>query len=161
MGVEVDYPKIRTCFNTSEHDIVQELYKPSFSWATRFDRGVGFFTSGWLSRNIEGLSDFAFRGGKMRIITSPILSDEDSYSIIAANESNGTGYKKLETVLSQNIEALQAEMEKDILNTFSWLLYDGIIELKFAIPCNRLINGFTINSGFFITERMLCLFRVR
>ena len=137
----MDYPKIRTCFNTSEHDIVQELYKPSFSWATRFDRGVGFFTSGWLSRNIEGLSDFAFRGGKMRIITSPILSDEDSYSIIAANESNGTGYKKLETVLSQNIEALQAEMEKDILNTFSWLLYDGIIELKFAIPCNRLING--------------------
>lgn len=137
----MEYPKVKMCFNTSENDIVQELYKPSLLWATRFDRGVGFFTSGWLKCNIEGLGDFAARGGKMRLITSPILSNVDSDAIIAANENDGTAYKRLEEALSQNVEALQNEMAKDILNTFAWLIYDDIIDIRFAIPCKILAEG--------------------
>ena len=39
------------------------------------------------------------------------------------------------------MDVLQKEMKKDILNAFSWMLYDGIIEMKFAIPCNKLDDG--------------------
>lgn len=137
----MEYPKVKMCFNTSENDLAKELYKPSLLWATQFDRGVGFFTSGWLKYNIEGLSDFASRGGKMRLITSPILSNADTDAIIAANENDGMAYKRLEEALYQNVEALQNEMEKDILNTFAWLLYDDIIDLRFAIPCKSLSDG--------------------
>lgn len=137
----MEYPKIKLCINTSEDDLVKELYKPGFMWASRFDRGVGYFTSGWLTRNLEGISDFASRGGTMRLITSPILSNADLDAIIAANESDGSVFKKLEEALAQNVEALQNEMSKDILNTFSWLLYDEIIELRFAIPCKSLNDG--------------------
>jgi len=139
--VNMEYPKIKMCFNTSENDIIKELYKPGLSWATQFDRAVGFFSSGWLTCNIEGLGDFASRGGKMRLITSPILSNADSDAIIAANESDGATYKRLEEALSQNVEALRNEMREDILNTFSWLIYDNIIDMRFAIPCNSLSNG--------------------
>lgn len=137
----MEYPKIKLCINTSEDDIVKELYKPGLMWASRFDRGVGYFTSGWLTRNLEGISDFASRGGIMRLITSPILSNTDLDAIIVANESDGGVFKKLEEALAQNVEALQNEMSKDILNTFSWLLYDEIIELRFAIPRKSLSNG--------------------
>lgn len=136
----MDYPKVKICLNTSDDDLAKELYQPCLQWATRFDRGVGYFTTGWLMHNIAGLSDFASRGGVMRLITSPILSNEDSDAIIASVDSN-TDYKIFEEALSKNVDALKAEMESDILNAFSWMLYDGIIEMKFAIPCKKLTNG--------------------
>ena len=43
----MEYPKVKPCLNTSENDLVQELYQPCLQWASRFDRGVGYFTTGW------------------------------------------------------------------------------------------------------------------
>lgn len=43
--------------------------------------------------------------------------------------------------LLHGVDTLQAEMQKDIFNAFSWMLHDGIIELKFAIPCKKLNDG--------------------
>ena len=42
----MEYPKVKPCLNTSENDLVQELYQPCLQWASRFDRGVGYFTTG-------------------------------------------------------------------------------------------------------------------
>ena len=78
----MDYPKVKVCLDTSEDNLIDELYTPCLKWAERFDRGVGYFTTGWLTYNVAGLSDFASRGGKMRLITSPILSTEDTDAII-------------------------------------------------------------------------------
>ena len=135
------YPKVKVCLNTSENSIADELYNPCLKWATRFDRGVGYFTSGWLSYNIAGLSDFASRGGKMRLITSPILSNTDSDAIIYSTHEDSSIYKKFEEALSSGVDNLIAEMKADILNAFSWMLFDGIIEMKFAIPYKRLNDG--------------------
>jgi superfamily II DNA or RNA helicase len=149
----MEYPKVKPCLNTSENDLVQELYQPCLQWASRFDRGVGYFTTGWLTHNVAGLSDFASCGGVMRLITSPILSNIDSDAIIAANEEDSSAYEKFEEALSQNVDTLKAEMESDILNAFSWMLYDGIIEMKFAIPCKKLGNGdFHDKFGIFYRE---------
>ena len=136
----MEYPRIKTCIDTSVDDFISELYTPCFKWAERLDRGVGYFTSGWLEYNISGLSDFASRGGKIRLITSPILSNIDSDAIIAS-ESASDDYSKFENALNNSVAALEREMKADILNAFSWMLYDGIIELKFAIPCEKLSDG--------------------
>ena len=77
-------PKIRISLNTSEDDLATELYSPCLRWAERYDRGVGYFTTGWLSHNLYGLSDFAIRGGKIRLITSPIISNSDFDAILTA-----------------------------------------------------------------------------
>ena len=137
----MEYPKVKPCLNTSDNDLEKELYRPCLQWATRFDRGVGYFTTGWLTHNVAGLSDFASRGGVMRLITSPILSNSDSDAIIVSNDRDGSAYKKFEEALSKNVDALKAEMKADILNAFSWMLYDGIIEMKFAIPRQKLAEG--------------------
>ncbi len=137
----MDYPKVKPCLDTSEDNLIEELYLPCLKWAKRFDRGVGFFTSGWISCNIEGMSDFASRGGKIRLITSPILSNDDTDAIINFEKSEADAYKKFETALFDNVKALEKEMKEDILNAFSWMLYDGIIDMKFAIPCKRLEEG--------------------
>lgn len=149
----MEFPKIKPCLDTSENNLVKELYNPCLKWATHFDRGVGFFSTGWLEYNISGMSDFASRGGVMRLITSPIISSKDSDAIIIANESDGSSYKLLEEALAKNVETLANEMQKDILNAFSWMLYDGIIEIKFAIPRKKLIQGdFHDKFGIFYNE---------
>ena len=137
----MDYPKVKVCLDTSEDNLIDELYTPCLTWAERFDRGVGYFTTGWLTYNIAGLSDFASRGGKMRLITSPILSTEDTDAIIGTESQDGSTFLRLEAALLENVETLKREMEADIINTFSWMLYDGIIDMRFAIPCAKLEEG--------------------
>ena len=137
----MDYPKVKPCLDTSEYDLIDELYLPCLKWADRFDRGVGFFTTGWITYNVTGLSDVASRGGKMRLITSPILSNEDTDAIINSEGNNGEAFKRLEAALFDNVRVLEAEMKADVSNAFSWMIYDGIIDLRFAIPCEKLEDG--------------------
>ena len=133
-------PKIRISLNTSEDDLATELYSPCLRWAERYDRGVGYFTTGWLSHNLYGLSDFAIRGGKIRLITSPIISNSDFDAILAA-QNDAESFELLQKAISKNVDALAKEMEKDLFNTFAWLIHDGIIEIKFAVPKMKLDDG--------------------
>ena len=113
----MNYPIIEPCLNTSENDLISELYLPCLKWASRFDRGVGYFTSGWLSQNIEGLSEFAFNNGKARFITSPIMSNEDTDVIISILENEGIAFDKFEAALLINVATLKVDLEANILNT--------------------------------------------
>ena len=63
--------------DTSSHDIVGDFFVPMLQNATRYDRGVGYFSSGWLRANAQGMVDFAANGGRARWITSPNLSEAD------------------------------------------------------------------------------------
>lgn len=134
------YPNVKPCLDTSEDDIVEALFTPCLSWATKYDRAVGFFTSGWLECNLVGMSNFASQNGHMRLVTSPIIANADLDAIINSQDEKAA-YAKFETAILSNVEDLAMEMRKDLLNAFSWMIFDGIIELKFAIPQKRLDNG--------------------
>jgi hypothetical protein len=58
--------------DTSSHYIVDDFFVPMLQNATRYDRGVGYFSSGWLQENAKGMVEFAEKGGRARWITSPI-----------------------------------------------------------------------------------------
>lgn len=135
------FPEVRISLDTSKDDIITDLLEPGLKWAERYDRGVGFFTTGWLTSNLSGMSEFASHGGKMRLITSPILSNDDSDAIINSEYDNRDAYARLETALLDSVKVLEQEMGKDILNAFSWMLYDRIIDMRFAIPRCKLNDG--------------------
>ncbi len=149
----MEYPQVKVCLDTSEDNLIEELYQPCLLWAERFDRGVGYFTTGWITYNVAGLSDFASRNGKMRLVTSPILSNEDVDAIANSDKNDATAYSRFENALLENVKVLEHEMEEDVLNAFSWMLYDRIIEIKFAIPCQKLDDGdFHDKFGIFYRE---------
>ena len=66
-----------TTIDTSTADMAADFYAPALSVSLRYDRGVGFFSSGWLRMVAQGLLPFATNGGRARIITSPILDAAD------------------------------------------------------------------------------------
>ena len=41
--------------NTSDHDLFQVFFAPALRHAFRYDRGVGYFASGWLRLAAQGM----------------------------------------------------------------------------------------------------------
>lgn len=66
-----------TTIDTSSHDLIADFFIPALANATQYDRGVGYFSSGWLQITAKGMVDFAVHGGRARWVTSPILSEAD------------------------------------------------------------------------------------
>lgn len=123
-------------YNTSDHNIIEEFYEPCLSNSIFYKRGVGYFTSGWLSENANGLAKFIENGGKAQYITSPILDENDLYALQGKFDK-----EKIDQIISSNIDTLKNNLEDDVRNLLGWLVYDGIIEFRFAIPKINLEGG--------------------
>lgn len=150
-------PDIPISLNSSDNDLDVEFFTPCLEWANKYDRGVGYFTSGWISVNAKGLASFAGRGGLARWITSPILEEKD-YNAIKSSNNLSDAIKYFQNLLITCVDQLAAEMEKETLNAFAWLIYDNILELKFAIPVNKLLDGdFHDKFGIFYDNNRNCL----
>ena len=64
---------LQLSYSSGQSDLLRDFYLPCLSRAVKYDRAAGFFRSSVF--NLVGivLSDFALRGGKMRLICSPPL----------------------------------------------------------------------------------------
>lgn len=133
-------PNIPISLNTSDNNINDELYVPCLKWCTLYDRGVGYFTSGWIAKNCVGMSAFASKGGKARWITSTIM-DKCDYEVIKNASSMQYIAVHFNLILEDSISKLADEIQSDVLNAFAWMIYDGIIEMRFAIPTQNLEDG--------------------
>lgn len=130
---------IPSTLNTSDNCFTTEFYEPCLKWAKTYDRGVGYFTSSWISVNSRGMSHFAASGGRARWLTSPILSEKDQIALI-------NGLKKpadldIVNAMRTNVEELSRYLESETRNALGWMIYDGIIEIRFAFPTSDLEGG--------------------
>lgn len=147
----IHLPKLPNTMNTSDNDITKEFFEPCLSWASRYDRGVGYFTSSWLRVNARGITQFAANGGKVRWIISPIMEPED-IEAIKNNEKVQEQAEFFSNLLKDNLELIREFIEKETLNTLSWMVYDGILEFRFAVPINNLEGDFHDKFGIFSDE---------
>ena len=129
-----------TSYNKAENDIAEEFYLPCMRNSTRYDRISGYFGSTIYIIAWEALQEFISNNGKMRIICSPLLSDED-----AAAVSEGYSARN-NAILSKAIE----DEVKDLLDNeylsapsklLSYLVSEGIIDIKIAVPSGRESSG--------------------
>jgi len=58
--------QLPTVIDSSTADMAGEFYVPALSVSANYDRGVGFFSSGWLRMVAQGLVAFAANGGRAR-----------------------------------------------------------------------------------------------
>lgn len=68
-------------YHKGQHDIAEDFYLPCMSHAVQYDRAVGFFSSAIYVIAWSSLKDFVFRGGKIRIICSPAITEDDASAI--------------------------------------------------------------------------------
>ena len=113
-----EFPQIPLTLNTSDNDITKEFYEPCLRWASKYDRGVGYFTSEWIRLNADGLGEFASKGGIVRWITSPILDERDFEALVLGIDKPDDPI--FINILKQNVEALQRSLKIDTLHTIAW-----------------------------------------
>lgn len=125
--------------DTSSADMAADFFEPALSVSVRYDRGVGFFSSGWLRMVAKGLVTFAANEGQARLITSPILASDDWEAMQAGDAARLDGI--LHAVLSRNIQDLETSLERDTLSVLAWMVADEVLNFKLALPQNKLAGG--------------------
>jgi len=125
--------------DTSSYDLTSMFFIPLLTKSLRYDRGVGFFSSGWLRINCSGMVAFANNGGRARWVTSPILDEADWEALQAGNKARSDPI--LRQILEYNIANLAETLEKDTLSALAWMVADEIITFKLALPYQKLKQG--------------------
>jgi len=126
-------------YDSAEHNLVLDLIVPLLENSIGYLRGVGYFTSGWLRAASEGMSTLVENGGHAQIIVSPILEKNDWEAFQLGLKAQQD--EVLKKVLSCNMEDLAESLERNTLNTLAWMIADGLLEFRFAVPRPEFAGG--------------------
>lgn len=116
-------------YRSNEHDFPIDFLIPVLSESVEYKRAVGYFSTSALVDLSRGLFRMAERGGEIKLVCSPKLSEEDIQAINA-------GYKKREELIERNLldsltEPVDA-FEEERLNLVATLIASGMMEIKLA-----------------------------
>lgn len=134
-------------FATSTSQLLNDLYVPALSRSVSYDRGVGFFTSAWLRLAATGLVALAKNQGRARIVASPMLDAADCAAIVEG--ANARDDARLCAALERTIDDLASGLENDTLSALAWLVADGLLDFRIAIPTAELDGDFHDKFGIF------------
>lgn len=125
---------IKSEYRSLIDDMVRDFYIPCLENAVSYRRAVGFFSSSSLVEVSQGIAKMAQNGGKIRIVASPYLSDEDIEAI-------KTGYENRKEVIEQ---ALLRQLHEPVnyyaserMNMLANLIADGILDIRIAYTMDK------------------------
>lgn len=127
--------EIKNEYRTKMGNIAREFLVPVLSEAVTYDRAVGFFSSSSLAEVAKGIGRIAQRGGRIRLIASPNLSEEDVKAI-------EDGYNRRERIRRRLLEGLVdidllAIVAQDRLNMLADLIATGLLDIRIAFAESR------------------------
>ncbi len=117
-------------YRTGINNFVDEFYKKAFSESNEYWRAVGYFRSSSLEAFGSSLQGFLQNDGKIKLITSVELTDDDSNAI-------EEGLSKLEVCRNRIATIIETEFNENIGNgvlKLAKLLEIGRLEIKIAVP---------------------------
>lgn len=120
---------IKSEYRSLIDNVAKDFYIPLLQQATEYKRAVGFFSSSALVEISKGIAEFTRNGGKIMLVASPYLSDDDIDAI-------RKGYELREQIIHK---ALVRELhdprdlyEQERLNLLANLISEGILDIKIA-----------------------------
>ena len=128
-----------TTLDSSSADLIADFFVPALTSAVHYDRGVGYFSSGWLRITAKGMLAFAANGGRARWVTSPILQEMDWQALQSGEQARFDPV--LRATIARNIIDLEESLEHDTLSALAWMVADGILDFRLALPTNKLTGG--------------------
>lgn len=114
-------------------DVINDFYVPILSNAVMYKRAVGFFNSAALYEMAIGLRHLVEKQGKMELIVSPRLTEEDIQSI---NLGYKTREEVIERALLRDFDEPKSKTEFRKLNLLANLIAEGVLDIKVAFKIN-------------------------
>jgi superfamily II DNA or RNA helicase len=122
---------IDTSYRTGERDPIEGFYRPCLRSAVSYARAVGYFRSTVFLVIGEPMVDFARRGGHMRLICSPSITEEDAQSIAAGYEQR---IRLVEQTLNQDLDAMLADERSAYrARVLATLVKSGALDIRLAL----------------------------
>lgn len=121
---------LKNNYRTSEDDVVNDFLVPALKNSKIYKRAAGFFSSTALIKLSKGISGLITNNGKMQLVVSPHLSQEDINAIKTGYENKD---KIIEKSLLQSLQEELNETDKDRLNLMIHLIEVGILDIKIAV----------------------------
>lgn len=122
-----------TSYNKAEHDIADMFYLPCMKCSSRYDRISGYFGSTIYIIAWDALREFISNNGKMRLICSPYVSDEDASAL-----ANGYSAKTDKLLADSIAKEVQSLFDDPFLTApaklLAYMVSQGIIDVKIAVP---------------------------
>lgn len=122
-----------TSYNKAEHNIADMFYLPCMRNASHYDRISGYFGSTIYIIAWDALREFIEHNGKIRLICSPYVSDED-----AAALANGYSAKNDALLTESLAKEVQSLFDDPFLSApaklLAYMVSQGIIDVKLAVP---------------------------
>lgn len=130
---------IQIRYRSEIHNFPRDFMIPVLSKTKLYKRGTGYFSTSALIQLSTGLFELARNGGKIQLVCSPKLSEEDIRAI-------DLGYKNRDEAINQGILSAFSEpvnyFEEERLNLIANLIADGSMDIKIAFLEDA--NGFRI-----------------
>lgn len=121
---------LKISYNSSNDDLLSDFYINVLETTFKYDRIAGFFSSSILIGAMKGFYEIAKKKGKIRIIMSPKLSEED---IKLLSKTPNELQRELGDILLQEVEFSKDEFEKDCKKLLGYMLYNDLLEIKIAL----------------------------
>lgn len=121
--------KVKCEYRSLIDNVVQDFYIPLLKEAVIYKRAVGYFSSSSLVEISKGIAEMAAKGGKIQIVASPYLSNEDIEAIKKGYEDRR---KIIENALLVQLREPVDYYSLERLNLLTCLIADGILEIQVA-----------------------------
>lgn len=126
--------RFQKSYRSDRNDICNDFFLPCFQNSTVYQRSVGFFSSSILSVLSNSLRNFINKGGKIQLITSPFLSNEDIRSMIKGYILKKTkSYHHLTRPISIDEDLFFDERSR----LLEEMIANSILDIKIAIKNNN------------------------
>lgn len=116
-------------YRSNTNNIPRDFLVPVLKNAKMYKRAVGYFSTSALVDLSVGIFQMAQAGGKIQIVCSPRLSNEDLEAI-------NLGYKTKEKVITEALDISLTspitEFEEERLNLIATMIANGMLEIKLA-----------------------------
>lgn len=114
-------------------NVVTDFYIPVLQESTLYQRAVGFFSSSALIAISKGVEGLVANGGKIQIIASPRLSQEDIDEISKGYEVR----KIIERALLRGVVDPSSIEESERLSYIASLIAKGVLDIKIAFLSSK------------------------
>ncbi len=125
---------IKDGYDSGFDNILMEFYNPVLQKARMYKRIAGFFSSSSLAVAARGISGLINNGGRMEMIVSPRLSEED---ISMMEKASKNPEEVIANVMISEMDSLQSVLQKKRVDALGWLMANSLLKIKVATVFNE------------------------
>jgi len=121
---------IKQNYESKTDNIIDDFYIPVLKASNQYDRIAGFFTSSSLMISLRGIEGLINNGGKIRLLISPRLTEEDAKVM---EEAKIHPHEFLSKKMIFDVENIIDDYEKNYIFSLGWLIANEILDIKVII----------------------------